>query len=96
MYNVTVNGRTAASETSYEKAVSTAKTIATNVANEMFARASAVISNGRLYRSPKARSNAAQAMVQQAINIAAAAKFPKKSGDVAVRAGGVDFAIVRA
>lgn len=95
MYNVTVNGRTAASESSYEKAVAAAKSAATNVANEILLRASNVINNPRLYRSPKARRNVAQAMSRQAMNIAAAAKFPKKSGDVAVRAGGVTLAIAK-
>lgn len=96
MYNVNVNGRTAASESSYEKAVAAAKSVATNVANDTLARVNAVLSNPRLYRSPKARRNVAQAMSRQAINIAAAAKFPKKSGDVSVRAGGVTLAIIKA
>jgi hypothetical protein len=96
MYNVTANGRTAASESSYEKAVAAAKTTATNVANDLLCSASAVLNNSRLYRSPKARRNVAHAMSRQAMNIAAAAKFPKKSGDVAVRAGGVTIAIAKA
>jgi hypothetical protein len=96
MYNVIVNGRTAASETSYEKAVSAAKTAATNAANGLLNAASTVLGNPRLYRSPKARRNVAHAMSRQAMNVAAAAKFPKKSGDVSVRGGGVTLSILKA
>lgn len=96
MYNVAVNNSNVASETSYEKAVSAAKSAATNAANAILLRASAVLNNPRLYRSPKARRNVAQAMSRQAMNVAAAAKFPKKSGNVAVRAGGVTIAIAKA
>lgn len=96
MYNVNVNGRTAASESSYEKTVAAAKTVATNVANDILARANAVLNNPRLYRSPKARRNVSNAMRRQAMNLAAAAKFPKKAGEVSVRAGGVTLAIAKA
>lgn len=96
MYNVTVNGRAAASETSYEKAVSAAKSAATNVANGLLSAASAVMGNPRLYRSPKARRNVAQNMSRQAMNVAAGVKFPKKFADASpVTVGGQTFAIVK-
>lgn len=97
MYNVTVNGRTAASETSYEKAVAAAKASATNVANAILSSASAVLTNPRLYRSPKARRNVAQNLSRQAMNVAAGVKFPKKFADAQpVNVGGQTFAILKA
>lgn len=96
MYNVNVNGRTAASESSYEKAVAAAKAAAIDTANTILRAAGNVMSNPKLYRSPKARRNVAAAMSRQAMNLGMAAKFPKKSGDVTVRAGGVTLAILKA
>lgn len=95
MYSIAVNGRTAASESSYEKAVTKAKVVATDAANKMFASASNVLNSTGLYRSPKVRARAAHALTRQAINLAAAAKFPKKAGDVSIRAGGVTLSITK-
>lgn len=96
MYNVNTNGRTVASVTSYEKAVTAAKTAVTEVSNSILASAESVRRNPKLYRSPKTRRNVADAMVRQALNLAGAVKFPKKAGDVAIRAGGVTLAIAKA
>lgn len=97
MYNVSANGRTVATESSYEKAVSAAKSAATEVANTILNKASAVLSNPRLYRSPKARRNVAQNLSRQAMNIAAGVKFPKKFADAQpVTVGGQTFAILKA
>lgn len=95
MYNVELNGRTAASESSYEKAVAAAKSAATEAANALLRSANAVMGNPRLYRSPKARRTVAQNLNRQAMNVAAGAKFPKKSGDVSIRVGGQTLAIVK-
>jgi len=96
MYTVAVNGNTAASESSYEKAVTAAKSAATDAANALLRSASNVLNSRNLYRSPKARTNVARALSRQAMNLAAGVKFPKKSGNVAVRAGGVTIAISKA
>ena len=96
MYNVAVNGTAAASESSYEKAVTAAKAAATDAANALLRAASNVLNSNKLYRSPKARTNVARALSRQAINLAANAKFPKKSGNVSVRAGGVIIIINKA
>lgn len=96
MYSIAINGRTAASESSYEKAVAAAKVVATDTANDILARAENVLNNSGLYRSPKTRRNVAGDMNRQAFNLISAAKFPKKAGDVTIRAGGVTLAILKA
>ena len=96
MYNVNVNGTTVASETSYEKAVASAKSNVTSVAELLTDRANAIRSNAKLYRSPRTRANVANALTAQATKAIAAVKFPKKSGDVSLNIAGVSLAIAKA
>lgn len=96
MYNVKLNGRTSTSVSSYEKAVGIAKASAPAVADAIRARAAAIASNPRLFRSPKARHNVSAALLRTAEKAADALKFPKKAADVSVNVGGVSLAIVRA
>lgn len=96
MYTVAVNGNTAASESSYEKAVIAAKAVITDAANAILRSASVVLNNPRLYRSPKARRNVAAALNRKAIALASNAKFPKKSGNVAVHVGNLSVTIEKA
>lgn len=100
MYKVAVNGSTAASVSSYEKAIPAAREAATAAANSILARAESIRANTRLYRSPKSRANVAAALVRQAKNVIGAVTrpgvFPKKSGNVIVSAGGVTIEVLKA
>lgn len=96
MYNVNANGRTVASESSYEKAVAAAKANAGTLTAGILSRADAIQSNPRLYRSPKARRNVAESLRRSAAKVADAIKFPKKAGDVTINVGGQTLAIAKA
>ena len=96
MYNVNINGRTAASESSYAKAVSAAKAAIPAVSDAIAAKADAIRANGRLYRSPKVRANAANTLLARAARAIDGLKFPKTASDVSLDIAGVSLSIHKA
>ena len=94
MYNVNVNNRFS-QVSSYEKAVEFAKSGVLIAAGALRARATA-IQSGNIYRSPKVRNRVASDLRRSAERLPSAFKYPKKAGDLFLRAGGVSVNIVKA
>lgn len=96
MYRVAVASNVS-SVPSFEAAVKSAKNDTRNFALDLLSSADRVAGSG-LYRSPQARARVADGLRRQSANVLKgleAAKFPRKAGDVSIKAGSANVSIAK-